>query len=85
MAPHVSNSNSTVHTAGTAAVRCSNFAAFPITPHSKYSVDQHRSVSAHIYHATKVARIVADGSNSCTERRKNDDISTDWLQDVEEG
>ena len=73
-----------VNTAGTAAVRCSNFAAFPVTPHSKYSVYQHRSVSAHIYHAIKVARIVADGSNSCIERRKNNDVSTDWLQDVEE-
>ena len=73
-----------VHTAGTAAVRFSNFAAFLVEPYSKYSVDQRRSVSAHIYHAITEVRIVGDGSNSCIERRKNNDVSTDWHQNVEE-
>jgi len=82
--PHVSANPTAVHTASTAAVRCSNFAAFLVKPHSKYSVHQHRLVSAHIYHAITLVRIVGDDSNNCIERRKNNDISTDWLQDVEE-
>jgi hypothetical protein len=73
-----------VLTAGTEAVSCFNFAAFLVTPHSKYSVDQHRSVSEHIYHTITIVRIVGDDSNNCIERRKNNDLSTDWLPDVEE-
>ena len=46
--PHMSAIPTAVHAAGNAAVCCSNFAAFLVAPYSKYSVDQHRLVSAHI-------------------------------------
>ena len=82
--PNVSVITTAVHTAGTATVRFSNFAAFLVTQQPKYSVDQHRSFSAHIYHAITVVMVVGDGSDGCIERRKVNDVSTDWFQDVEE-
>ena len=81
--PHVLGTSTAVHLAGTVEIGCSKFPAFQVTQHSKHSIDQNCSVSAHYKHTITVIIFPGDDSSNFIEWHNSEDVPSDWLPDIE--